>query len=221
MVACRPFDSRSNASTSGAGAQSPGFHGSTTTDLRRSDTPDVEVRRPAETEAGDLLVAVVYTDDSHPVEMPAGWDRIDSRSFPCTTTGTVDWAYHATAPTDPPTWLFHRSETGSADLQAIVAAYGGVGTDGPSIHAVSDGIAAPVDVPSLAVEAANTVVVAAFAMEFAPDEWQSPPEMLQRATVYRLALFEQVRTAAGATPRYTAGGDICHVGAAIAFRPQR
>jgi hypothetical protein len=224
-----PVSTATDAGVDGAAPIDAGLPSSKPTAVGRrgafasySTAPTLDVDRPAETLAGDVIFAMLYSDLTAPYGMPdATWNLIDGATLPCTNPARVDWAYHVATAQDPTSFSFIVPGSNFPSSRVgILISYRGVAVTGPSGTQTASGPAGPFTVPPIKTTADGSILIAAFALRNPPTTWTAPPGMDTQKAIDRLAVFDKLQPTAGDTDPETAPGrDDCFAGAAMSFGP--
>lgn len=135
-----------------------GFVGASTGSNQAEKT--VVIEQPTQTQAGNVLVAVISVRGRPSVTGPSGWTMV-RRDENSTTMAQTYWT-HTAAAVDPTSWTWTFSSAQSA--AGVMGAYAGVDTANPVVSDAGQANARSnvIDAPAPASDSSATAVVAAF-----------------------------------------------------------
>ena len=172
----------------GASTLPPASHGSTAT-----------VPRPPGSQAGDLLVASLYVDDSSlTITAPAGWTTLADLGGGVGGAFRATWFYKLAGAAEPPSYLFvlggspDTSSGGMVDYRGVAAAPIDVSTT--ATFAASSFVA-----QSITTTRANDMLLAMFINESTTGNvgWTAPTGMATAVDLTNIGMFDQPQPAAG------------------------
>lgn len=140
----------------------PAFRARTSTNNGGASTTSIVLTRPASTQTGDVLVAVVSGDFT--AAAPTGWTTVATAAQAGAVTTRV--RTHVADPADPSSWTF--TWTGSKKAMGGIAAYSGIDTTNPvdvSATQLKTGNGTSHPAASVTTTIASTILVTAYGLK--------------------------------------------------------